>query len=146
MVAIALPQPRQLRLLDVPAPVVTDAQVRRLVWYLRRLAFRDALLAGSFRLERQQFTHISALEPDDAPDGTLVTTSYVEYMLYVSGRVSGVVEVRTHRRDALLWRLATVLLRAGWQVDRTRLVEDGALTSSDSRICERARRLLKGGI
>lgn len=159
MVAIAHPQPHQLRLLDAPTssvstPAFTQAQVQRLVWYLRRMAFGDVLLCDDYRLERQLFQTVADDERDDAEDGALVATSYVQFIVFAQtaqarrrlGSLTSVVEVRTDKPrtlDALLWRLATVLLRRGWCLERTRFEAYGALTASDSRIAERARRLLK---
>jgi hypothetical protein len=145
MVAIALPQPvRQLSFLDAPA--ISRFDVIRLRWHIQRLRYTDALVANSFRLERQRFEQISPVENDDAKDGTLITGSYVEYILFIAGRLSGAVEVRSDDGALVVnlhERLARYLLAAGWQVDATRLCEGCAIASPGMRL-DRVKRLLKG--
>lgn len=146
MVATLLPAPQQLMLLPAPpAPAVQDAAYRRLLFHLRRMHYGDALTAGTFRLERQCFEWIEAEEDDSAPDGTLVQASYVQFILFVSGRLHGVVEVRSAGvLDRVLQKLARKLLSLGWQIDKTHYAAGCALVAPDSPIGERARRLLKG--
>jgi hypothetical protein len=145
MVAIALQPARQLSFLEAPA--VSRFDVIRLRWWLQQLRYMDALVSGSFRLERQHFQQIAAVENDDAEDGTLVAGTYVEFVLFVAGRLTGAVEVRSD--DGVLVvnlheRLARYLLVAGWQVDATRLCEGCAIASAGMRL-DRVKRLLKDG-
>lgn len=143
MAALALPQPHQLTYLD--APVIPDAEVKRLAVWLNRLRYTDALLAGSFRVERGSYQQISDVENDQADDGTLMTGSYVEYVVFVAGRLSGAVEARMDDGTKVLdlhVRLARYLLAAGWRLDATTLVEGGAISSPGMRL-DRVKRLLK---
>lgn len=152
MVAIALPPPRQLSFLDTP-PAPSTFDVLKLSWWLNRLRYTDALLCGVWRVERQHFQQIADVANDDAPgalddakDGTLVTGTYVEYVVWHAGRMIGAVEVRAEdgtKISGLHGRLARYLLVNGWQVDRTRLIEGGALASAGMSLA-RLPRLLKG--
>lgn len=144
MVATTLPAPCQLTFLDAPA--VLDADVKRLAWWLNRLRYTDALVAGSFRVERGQFQQIADVENDQADDGTLITGTYVEYVVFVAGRLTGAVEARMDDGTKVLdlhVRLARYLLEAGWRLDATTLVEGGAISSPGMRL-DRVKRLLKG--
>lgn len=144
MVAIAHPSPHQLSYLDAP-PAPSAFDVLRLSWHIRRLHYGDALVSGMWRLERQCFQRIASLENDAAKDGTLVTGSYVEYVLFTAGRVMGAVEVRTEdgtRISGIHDALARYLLEAGWQLSATRLAVCGAIASPGMRL-DRVRRLLK---
>lgn len=145
MAANALPAPRQLRL-PMDAPTFSRFDVIRLAWHINRLHFGDALVSGMWRLERQHFEQIASVENDSAEDGTLVTGSYVEYVVFVAGRLSAAVETRADdgvKVADLHARLAGYLLAGGWQVTGTRLVVSGALASPGMRL-DRVKRLLKG--
>lgn len=146
MVATAFQHGKQSTYLD--APVVTQADVVRLAWWIARLRFHDALVSGSFRLERQPFEQVSEADDaraDRAQDGDLVTGTYVEYALFVGGALYGVVEVRVkgRKRLRLYAELATCLLERDWLLSTTKLVEGGALVSANMKL-DRVRRLLKG--
>lgn len=144
MVAIAHALPRQLSFLEAPA-APSSFDVIRLSWWIRQLRYGDALVSGMFRLERQRFQQIAAVENDEAKDGMLVVSSYAEYLLFISGGVAGVLEVRARGRRRMRQQdaLAHYLLAGGWQVAATRLVEAGALASPGMRL-DRVKRLLKG--
>lgn len=144
MVANAVTAPRQLSLLDAP-PVVSDAAVLRLLWFVRRLSYGDSMVSGSFRLERQCFQRLCDCEDDAAPDGALVTGSYVEFIVFAAGRKIGAVEVRTAggaKIDGLHGELARWLLNAGWPLVGTRLMHGGAVSSPDMNL-NRVKRILK---
>lgn len=145
MVAIAHPPPRQLSFLE--APSISRFDVVRLRWQIQRLRYTDVLVSGSFRLERQCFQRIQAVENDDAKDGTLVSGTYVEFVLFIAGRLTGAVEVRSEAGQRVVNLhecLARYLLTAGWQVEATRFMAGGAIASPGMRL-DRVTRLLKAG-
>jgi hypothetical protein len=108
---VAAAPARQLTYLE--AAPVSDADLKRLLYYLARLDYGDSLLCGDYALERLS-----------------IDKSYVEWVLYYRDWVVGVVEVRSADVLAVvLDKLAYVLLaESGWQVADVRPVKNGAIT------------------
>lgn len=106
---------------------------------IRRMVYGDAITAGMWQLERQCMQQIS-----DTDNGK-VTGSYAEYLLYRAGRLYGAYEVRGDTESylqGLVQRIASDLLRRGWQLDDTRHWKNGAQTNPETPV-SRVKRLLK---
>jgi hypothetical protein len=96
-----------------------DARTRRLVWWLRRMGYDDALVWADWRVEL-----------------LYIDTGQPHFRLYWKGYVFGVVGIATSHADLGMSRnlevqrrlLAAYLVGWGWSLDDMRLIRDGALT------------------
>lgn len=144
MVATAFPYAKQSTYLD--APVATPFDVVCLAWWIGELRYGDALVTENLRLERQCIQEISDVEDDSAPDGLLVSGTYVEFLFFKAYKLYGVVEVRSvkdSKRTPFRRELARCLLEHGWQAAGTRITHGCAVTPPNRKL-GRVRRLLKG--
>jgi hypothetical protein len=99
--------------------LLDDPRTSRLVWWLRRMGYDDALVWDKWRVE------LLYLE-----------TGQPHFRLYWKGHVFGVVGIATSHADLGQSRnlevgrcmLAAYLVGWGWEVQDTRLIRDGAMT------------------
>lgn len=113
----------------------TRADALHLFVMIRHLHYGDCLICGDWTLERLDCQIISTVEDDNAPDGTLVTDSYADLLLYSGDSLVAVFEVRatrnTERRADTHRAIAEYLCKRGWIAHDTRRIEYGAVTAPD---------------
>lgn len=113
------------RLVEEKGSFLDDPRTARLVWWLRRMGYDDALVWSEWRVEL-----------------LYLDTGQPHFRVYWRGAVFGIVGIATSHADLGASRtldtarrlLAAYLVGWGWQATELRLIRYGAMTPDDANV------------